>query len=224
MKNLFLILTILIMPIGQYAFGYVNVYALKMGVAYTYTRVTQIEITDSLPLGFGLSSHVGYKFTDWEINMSSYLNFSKLKAMNVEANNSTIRGDGNFQSVTFGPTFRYYYNSATTKRGTPYFLTGIHTVIQTMKFGVNTVQIDGGNFNQFHKLTFDGQGALVGFGLDRNEKKADNYFMELVYILNESRKTSEIAGETQVQLIRAERPKKRVFENTFFLSIGLTIF
>jgi hypothetical protein len=215
---------IFILLIAQHSYGYVNEYALKMSAAYTHTRVTQIEITNSLPLGFGLSSHVGYKFTDWEINLSSYLNFSKLKAMNVEANNSAIRGDGNFQSVTFGPTFRYYRNSSTTKHGTPYFLAGIHTVIQTMKFGVNTVQVDGGNFNQFHKLTFEGEGGLIGIGLDRNEKKADNYFMEIVYILNESRKTSEIAGETQVQLIRAERPKKGVFENTIFLSLGMSIF
>jgi hypothetical protein len=213
-----------LLSLNQFAQAYINDYALKMSAAYTYTRVSQIEITDSLPLGFGISSHIGYKFTDYEINMSSYLNFSKLKAMSIEASNSSIRGDGNFQSVTFGPTFRYYLHSSPTKYGTPYFLGGFHRVIQTMKFGVNNVQIDGGNFNQFHKLTFDGGGALLGIGLDRNSKKADNYFMEIVYILNKSTKTSEVAGETEVKLIRAEKPRKSVFENTFFISIGMSIF
>jgi hypothetical protein len=224
MKKLIFIFFLQILFFNKLAQAYINEYALKMAAAYTYTRVSQIEITDSLPLGFGISSHIGYKFTDYEINMSSYLNFSKLKAMNIEASNSSIRGDGNFQSVTFGPTFRYYLNSSPTKYGTPYFLGGVHRVIQTMKFGVNNVRIDGGNFNQFHKLTFDGAGGLIGFGLDRDAKKADNYFMEIVYILNKSTKTTEVAGETEVKLIRAEKPRKGVFENTFFISLGMSIF
>ncbi|MFZ4714406.1 MAG: hypothetical protein ACOYL6_11860 [Bacteriovoracaceae bacterium] len=206
------------------SFAYQNDFALKMGVAYTYTRVSQVEITDALPLGFGLSSHVGYRWEKWEINMSSYLNFSKLKSMIVEANGSTIKGDGNFQSVTFGPTFRYHIHEYAIKSGSPYVVGGVHTAVQTMNFGVNSVTVDGGNFNDNHKLTLEGYGFLTGIGLDQNKKEKHNYYMELIYVLNASRKTSEVAGTTQVELIARENSHKRIFENTFFLCIGMTLF
>ncbi len=207
-----------------HTYAYENDFALKVGVAYSYTALSDVEVIHNIPLGFGLSSHVGYRFTRWETNISSYLNFSKLKGMEVEANGSEINGDGNFQSVTFGPTVRYYYIDHPTKYGVPYVLGGAQMAMQTMSFGVNTY-INGGSFDELHKLTFEGYGLLLGLGLDKNKKDKRNYFTEFVYITNMSRKTSEIGGtNTQVELITTEHSKRKVFEHTFFLSVGMTLF
>ena len=204
--------------------AYENDFALKVGVAYSYTSLSEVEIIHNIPLGFGLSSHIGYRFTRWETNFSSYLNFSKLKGMEVEANGSEINGDGNFQSVTFGPTVRYYYIDHPTKYGVPYIVGGGQMAMQTMSFGVNT-RVNGGHFNELHKLTFEGYGVLLGAGLDKNKKEKRNYFTELVYVTNMSRKTSEVGGtNTQVELITTEHSKRKVFEHTIFLCVGMTLF
>lgn len=203
-----------------------NSYSFKIAGAYTLTKVSKVQYLDRLPLGGGLSTHVGYRFNKWEFNMSSYVNFAQIKEVRVQVNNSTIKGDGNFQSITFGPTSRYYFVDQEAKLGTPYILSGAHMVMQSMKFGVRDVKIDGGYFNHENKLTFEGYGLLTGLGMNKTKKKnKESYYFEVAYIANRSRKTSEVGGtNTQVRLIHSESAKIPIFEQTVFISVGLILF
>lgn len=207
------------------AFAYQNDFALKLGAAYTFTDVSSVTVTNTYPLGFGMSSHIGYRFHRWEYNASSYLNVSRIKKMQVDANGSKITGDGNFQSVTFGPTVRHYLLNDPLSFGLPYFVMGAHTLMQTMEFGINSVEITGGRFSQKHKLTFEGYGLLAGFGIDKTKDIKENYYIEIVYIANKSKKISEVGGtNTLVELINRESTPKPIYEQTIFISIGKTLF
>lgn len=206
-------------------FAYENDFALKLGAAYTFTNLSSVAITNTYPVGFGLNSHVGYRFKRWEYNASSYLNVSRIKKMQIQANGSTITGDGNFQSVTFGPTVRHYLLNNPLDFGLPYFVVGIHTVMQTMEFGINTAQVNGGNYSQKNKVTLEGHGGLIGFGIDKTRQLKENYYVEVVYITNRSKKVSEVGGtNTLVELIHREDSPHPIYEHTVFISIGKTLF
>lgn len=223
MRTIFIFILILFsLP----ALSYENDYALKIAGYYSVSSISSIKITNEPPLGGGLSTHVGYRYTNWEFNISSYLNFAKLKDVRVRANESTVHGDGNFQSVTFGPTVRYYDLDHYTPIGTPYYAIGIHAVVQSFKFGLNNVDVDGGHFNGQNNLDAQGWGGLLALGFDKSVRsnKKKNYFIELVYSANRSHRKSEVeSNNTQIRLIRSGYSSP-IFEQTFFLGVGLTLF
>lgn len=225
MKNLFFILLLLN---AFSSFAEEKDFSLKVGGYYTASSISNIKISNEPPVGGGISSHVCYRpHEKWEYTVSSYLNFAKFKDVRIHVNESDVRGDGTFQSVTFGPTIRYYDIDHQVPIGTPYYALGAHAVMQSFKFGLNNVEVDGGRFNGENSLSSQGWGSLLAIGFDKamNSKKKKNYFIELVYIANRTRRASEIANNNnQVRLIRSENSRQPIFEQTFFLGVGLTLF
>lgn len=220
--------TIFFLFLSQSLFAYENDYALKVAGYYSVSNITNIKIGSEPPMGLGISTHVGYRYTKWEFNFSSYLNFARFKDVRVRVNDSNVHGDGTLQSVTFGPTVRYYdlghYNNLI---GTPYFAAGIHTIVQTFRFGLSNVEVNGGRFNGENNLNTLGYGTLLAVGFDKSvgNNKKKNFFIELAYSANQSKRKSEVESTTtQVRLIQSENSKQAVYEQTFFLGVGLTLF
>lgn len=229
MKNLFHYIGLLcFILLSHQALAYENEYALKVAGYYSASSITNIKIGNEPPMGAGISTHVGYRYTKWEFNFSSYLNFARFKDVRVRVNESNVHGDGTLQSVTFGPTVRYYdlshYNSLI---GTPYFAAGLHTIVQTFRFGLSNVEVNGGRFNGENNMNTLGYGTLLAIGFDKSvgNNKKKNFFIELAYSANRSKRFSEVeSSTTQIRLIQSENSKQPVYEQTFFLGVGLTLF
>lgn len=224
--KIFIILFTLIF--SQAIFAYENDFALKVGVYYSVSNITSIKVSNEPPMGAAISTHVGYRYTQWEFNFSSYLNFAKFKDVRIRVNESNIHGDGTLNSITFGPTVRYYDLNYSTPFGTPYYVVGAHAIVQSFHFGFNNVEVDGGRFNGQNNLNTKGFGALLALGFDKSvgkNSKKRNFFLELAYSGNQSKRKSEVeSSNTQIRLIRSDSSTQPVYEQTFFLGVGLTLF
>jgi hypothetical protein len=177
--------------------------------------------------GIGFNTHFGYKWQAFEVALSSYIYWGNIEGLIFQANNEVIQGDGSFRHVSFGPIFKYHFESAQPFEGWTLF-SGIGPVwsLQTVK--MKNFTSSGPNFNDNQKLTFESFGGLITIGLEEQleHKEAHPAFIAFVYSYKKSRKLKVVDASdfSETNILSSEEGDQELSGHFIMINVGITLF
>lgn len=199
-------------------------WAFKAAGSVGSTLLTSLQGEEETTPSIGFNLHFGYRWTTFELNLSSYVNMTYIHDHNFEINGSQVRGRGFFRSVAFGPMARVFLTGRPYKQWRPYLGFGPLLALQTIK--IEKAQVTGGQYSIVNKLTYESAGGLISIGFEEFiPKLLRPSFIEFSYKYLRSYKRNEIGGtKKEVLEITEENDKRSISEHTLLVSLGVLIF
>ena len=216
---------IFILFISTNLFAYNKELALKGGLSYTWAELKTANEEDGLT-GMGFNTHVSYQYDNWEFALSSYIYWGDVDGLTYQANGQTIKGDGNFRHVSFGPVLKYHFNQFDIyKDWHIYFGAGPSWSLQTIKIDEPKTN---GSFNNNNKLTYESTGGFVMIGVEEKlpYKEMHPVYIEFLYSYKEPRKVSVVdsSDPTETNILSTEEINQDLSGHFFMISMGITVF
>lgn len=216
--------------ISQNSFGYQEKFAMKGGVNGSYIHQQTFDISKEDLGGLGFNTHFGYRWTDWEINLSSYVSLGKFEELRLKAGDSVSDIEGLVRNVSFGPTFKYFTDWHATKLYRVYVSFGPQWALQTFKIddskdiNIPSEQI----FSEDRKITHRSIGASFSIGAEEilDDKRDYPVYIEFAYQFLVSQKVFlvDISDRKKVETIVREEPSKHNDTHIYMLNLGMTFF
>lgn len=174
--------------------------------------------------GYGFTTSVGYRWTQFEIGFGSDVYFGRIKDLTFSTDGRSIRGSGHFRVVNLGPTFKYYSPWALFNKATPYFGAGPNWSLQTFVF--SDVKA-GSGFNNKNRVSFENYGGNVFIGFEEiTPFKTDHpTYLEIGYSYMNSYKVSINDATINTDVITLSEKNSRKFSGHYFIvRLGTTLF
>lgn len=206
--------------------SYENKLALKGGLGITYNTIEAKNNSEDKFTGYGVSSQYGYRWVNWELNLSGFIFFGKIQNLEFQANGTNIRGSGVVRTVSIGPQFKYLSSYEMTKGWYPYLSLG-------PSWGLKTIKLDnytstGGEFRKDHKLTYTSAGGIVSFGIEERltYKEEHPVYCEFLFGYNKAKKVSivDTSNFREVETLSKESAENDIYDYLFMINFGMTIF
>lgn len=220
------ILTLLLLC-SNAAFAFQNQMSLKGALSFNSSKIQGQEGTEDDMKGIGFNTHFGYRWKYFELDLSSYIYWGDIEGLSFVANGENINGSGSFRHVSFGPIFKYHFQSPKFfKTWTIYTGLGPVWSLQTVK--LESFTSSGPIFQRDQKLTFDSFGGMLVLGIEEQlkHKEAHPAFIEIVYSYKKSYKLSVVdaADPVETNILSREEADQDLSGHYFMVSVGLTIF
>lgn len=217
-----------------------NQWVLRGGVAMSATAFEAYSMRvrpKQFHFGWSFASQMGYKWSNLELSFSSYCTISDVQAQRLEVGNSVVESkEVDLLDATFGPKVRYYLPLTLPQtKWVPYGTASWLVGLMTLKFEEG--HVSGDTVAIHHKLAYEGQGFLLGIGIESRNLENDwgwfnqinshlkELYYEVVYKYMKATKVSVITGpKTEVHTIHTEDRNCWVKEHTFMLVVGIKIF
>lgn len=162
----------------------------------------------------------------WEIGAASYVYFGKIKKLQFEIDQTTVLGNGKFRDTTFSPLIRYIHPKEFISHWLWFLIGGPAWSQQTLK--LEDFVDRHGTFRQNHKLTYESEGGVLGFGLQENlpHRSMNPVYVEFIYSYMMARKVTlvDASNFSEVQTIQYEDVKKPINGSIFIFNLGMSIF
>jgi hypothetical protein len=220
-----LIFTLILLVSSTFAFE--NQMSLKGALSYTSSKIKAQAGTEDDTRGFGFNTHLGYRWKYFELDLSSYIYWGNIEGLTFQANGETINGSGTFRHVSFGPIFKYHFQSPRLFTNWTFY-TGVGPVwsLQTVK--MKNFTSSGPKFIDTQKLTFDSFGGMLVIGIEEQleHKEAHPAFLEIVYSYKNSYKLSVVDASDPVEtnILSSQEADQELSGHYFMVSFGITIF
>lgn len=221
------LLTTLLSLFALSTFSFENDLVLKGGISYTAAKIRGISGTEDSLNGTGFNTHFGYKWVNWEINLSSYIFWGEAEDLTYRAQGTTYTGDGSLRHVSFGPTFKYTFNQFEPyKNWRLYAGLGPSWSLQTVKF--DEPDDDQTVFNRNQKLTYESSGGFLFIGAEEQTKYKEMHpvYIEILYSYKDSKSLTVVdtTSTTETNILSKEESKQDLSGHYFMFTIGITIF
>lgn len=211
--------------------SYHNRFALKAAVSFGVTQTLALEDSKDDNLSIGFVTHFGYRFTNLEINLSSYVNFSDMEETNQSLDGEDYFAEGNFRSTSFAFMTKYIFDRPLYKNTWHFTIQAGPTIgLQTYKFDSDDEDGDADLVEPrddfVTKLTYDSFGYVLAFGVEEIlDKGLRPTYFELSYKYLQSRRGALASGEPHKIIARDEQTiGSDIREHSLMFSIGITFF
>lgn len=201
--------------------------SLRGGLSQSWGDINGLEGSEDEMHGTGFNTHFGYKWKYFELTLSSYIYWGDIEGLTFKARNETIRGEGSFRHVSFGPVLRYQLRGVQPVKNWFMFV-GLGPVwsLQTVK--LDTFSSTGPLYNKNQKLTFESTGGtfVMGFEEDLPYKEMHPVFIEFMYSYKKSRKVSVVDASdfTETNILSTEEIGQDLSGHFYMVSIGMLLF
>lgn len=212
--------------LSQKAFAFQNDMSLKGGLGVSQAQIKAIGDTKDYMTGFGFNTQFGYRFTQWEVNLASYIYWGEIDDLQFSATGSTVFGDGTFRHVSFGPIFKY------TTNWQPFngyhFHLGLGPVwsLQTVK--LNEFETTAGEFEADYKLSYRSTGGMLVIGVEEilPFKEMHPVYVELLFSYTESSRVylSDASNFAEVRPISESESEQSIRGHFVMINAGITFF
>ncbi|MEC7276367.1 MAG: hypothetical protein VXV96_08610 [Bdellovibrionota bacterium] len=222
------IIAVLILVTSLSAQAYRYKFNLKGGISQTWADIKGTDNSEDLLHGTGFNTHFGYKWKYFELTFSSYIYWGEMDGLQFNAQGETIRGEGKFRHVSFGPILRYQFRGVQPFKNW-FLFAGLGPVwsLQTIKMDDDFTST-GPKFNRDRKLTFESTGGILAIGIEEDlpYKEMHPVFIELVYSYKKSRKLSVVDASdfTETDILSVEEADQDLSGHFFGISVGFTVF
>ena len=222
-----ILITTLLLFSSSCLFAFEDQMFLKGGISYSTASIVAQQGTEDDMKGLGFNTHFGYKWTDYELSLSSYTYWGNIEGLTFAANGEQISGNGSFRHVSFGPVFKYHYSNWQPYKSWTFF-TGFGPVwsLQTVKMEEFTST--GSSYNSNQKLTFESFGGLLVFGIEEQlkHKEAHPAFIEVIYSYKKSHKLAVVDASdfTETNILSKQEGEQELSGHFLMISVGITIF
>lgn len=197
--------------------------SLSGGLGLNAVALDSLNGGDPLKPGWGFHSHATFRVRRWDLGVSGYANFSQSAGV-VTAEGTQIQADFDLRSMSFGPTATYYTDWQPFKAQRFSFFGGPLLSIMTLK--PQNPRLSGGSYDPSHKLTYSGQGFIIGLGLgERVPQKKQRFFYSLSYKFLRYDEVHIIEGDRFEITSEKEEPlSSPLYIHALMLSFGFTLF
>lgn len=223
MKFLILI-KIFIFSTCTYAFE--NDMSLKAGAGIAQATIHAFDSSEDHMTGTGLNTQFGYRFSDWEVNLTSYIYWGKIDDLRFEANQTSVIGSGVFSHANFGPIIKKIFDYQPIRGWNLYFGAGYAYSLQTVK--LKNFQASNGTFTSNYKLTYISRGPTVVLGIEEllPFKEMHPVYVELLYSNQISKRVSVVdtTDFAEVKTITTEESRQQIRGSFFMINVGITLF
>lgn len=220
----FLVISILLFL--NTANAYQNDMSLKGGLGISQAQIKALRNTKDDMTGFGFNTQFGYRFTQFEINLSSYIYWGSIDDLEFNATGTTVAGDGTFRHVSFGPIFKYITNWQPIRDWNFYFGLGPVWSLQTIK--LNEFETTEGEFEDKYKLSYRSNGGMLVIGLEEilPFKEMHPVYIELLYSYTKSSRVylSDASDFAEVRPISEGESRQDIRGNFVMINAGITFF
>jgi hypothetical protein len=220
----FLIIFILFYSVKS--FSYENDMALKGGLGVAQATIHAFDSSEDHMTGTGFNTQFGYRFTDWEINLTSYIFWGKIDDLRFEANQASVVGSGVFSNLSFGPIVKKIFEYQPIRGWNLYLGAGYSYALQTVK--LKDFQASNGNFTSNYKLTYISRGPTAVLGIEEllPFKEMHAVYVELLYSNQISKKVSVVdtTDFAEVKTITTEESRQNIRGSFFMINAGITLF
>lgn len=220
------LLLFLLIPFSAQA--YENLWAIKVAGSLGYSELKSFEDSRESAFAIGFNTHFGYRFKRFEINASSYVNISKFEGVKLQSNENIWIGKGDFRSVSFGPTMKYFYLLPKKNKTWGWYIGGGPLLgIQTFKYDDDDdITVESGTYNASNKTTFDSKGFILLWGREEYIAKSKRpVFFEISYKYLAGNRLAAVGGKpTLVRLEFSDKTSYKVREHAAVFSMGITLF
>lgn len=200
--------------------------ALKGGFGITHNTIEAKNNSEDKFIGYGVSTQYGYRWINWELNLSGFIFFGKIHNLEFEANGTSIRGTGPVRTVSIGPQFKYLASFEITQGWYPYLSLGNSWGLKTIKLDDYTSS--GGEFRDDHKLTYTSRGGIISFGIEERLtfKEEHPVYCELLFGYNKAHTVSIVDASDfkEVETLSKESAENDIKDFLFMINFGMTIF
>jgi len=226
MKVLLIFLVSFLSLFSYNVFSFENTGFLKGGISVGVAEMNSLGKKDFF-LGTGFNTHGGYRWTNWELQASSYIYVAKMdEGMVFESNNQTIVASGNIRSVSLVPMAKYLANVEPKKNWKLYFAAG--PVFSLQSFSLKTFTRNDGVIANDYKASFQSYGAAFSIGMEEftQYKEMHPVYIELLYQVQKSHKSflNDATDKKMVRTIATEATGKKHLNQMLILSFGMTVF
>jgi hypothetical protein len=221
-KFIFLFLILL----SNSAYSYQNDMALKAGLGLAQATIHAFDSSEDHMTGTGFNTQFGYRFSDWEINLNSYIFWGKVDDLRFEANQASVVGSGTLSNVSFGPILKHIFNYQPFKGWNLYFGAGYSYSLKSVK--LTDFQTTSGVFNSNYKLTYISRGPIAAIGIEEilPFKEMHPVYIELLYSNQKSKKVSVVdtTDFAEVRTITTEESRQSIKGSFIMINAGITLF
>jgi len=221
------IILVLLALLGQFnALAFNHTGFLKGGISTGLAELNSLGKKDFF-MGAGFNTHAGYRWIDWEFQLSSYIYIAKMDpGMDFESNGERAQANGNLRNVSFTPMLKYLSKLAPRKSWKLYFSAGPMISLQSIKLKSFTRQ--DGVQAQNYKVTYQSYGAALAVGMEEITafKQMHPVYLEIMYQIQRSHKSTlnDASSSKSVLTIQDEGTSKKTLNQMIILSFGMTVF
>lgn len=221
-----ILISIFILFASLQAKAYQKKIALKGGGNLTFNYIKTFKRVNDRFLGGGFNTHLGYRWVDWELNLTSTIVVGKLESFTFNVNELQVSGQGTLRQASFGPTLKYFTNYSPAPTWRLYLGAGPLAALQTVKFDSFTAS--GGEFKEDYKATFNSWGYQVMLGMEEflPIKTMRPVYVELVFSYLRSYEISivDASDHTQVRTLQTKFSNQQILGQTLSINFGMTFF
>lgn len=222
--KLLIILSLFLASFSLYS--YENNMALKGGIGVAQATIHAFDATEDHMFGTGFNTQFGYRFSNWEVNLTSYIYWGKIDNLRFEANQTSVTGSGVFSNINFGPIIKHIFDYQPLHGWNLYLGLGYAYSIQTVK--LDDFQSTGGNFNSKYKLNYISRGPTASIGIEEllPFKEMHAVYIELFYSNQKSKRVSVVdtTDFAEVRIITTEESRQSIRGSFFMINAGITLF
>jgi|GEM_PF-689566 len=201
--------------------------ALKAGPSITARKIRADNNTEADGFAWGLNTYFAFTLhPEFETGIGGTIFLGKHQKLQFNVVNERVTTSGSYRDTTFYPYFKYLPNWAASDKYLPYILVGPTFSQQTIKL---EDFVDSRNaLRKNHKLTFEAQGGILGFGVEENlwQKSQHASYIEILVSYMEVKKIVLVDASdfTEVETVSYEDVKKNINGFIFIINSGVLLF
>lgn len=237
MKKIFILISFFVFSFNARALdSWTDGFTMRAGLSFTMVAMSTdkfIDNTESSPedpedeartFGFGGVTSIHYRLGNYEFGVASDVLFGVIRDATFVSKGSTIRGQGGFRLVSFGPQFKYFTPYNLFNYANFYAGAGPSWSFQTFVFTDSTTT---GNFNGKNRVGFENIGGGIFFGLEQiTPSKSDHpMFLEVAYNYMHSYKVSILDASRSADVITLSEGDSNDFSAHYIvIRLGASLF
>ena len=199
--------------------------ALKGGVNIGWEKLIALNSSvEHAPMA-GFNTHFGYRYQNFALDLSSYINFSgftdlDLKAQGIELTNV----DGDVRNLSIGTIFKYHTDYEPKPAWNLYFGLGPSWSLLTIKLDDD---ITGRGFGAEDKFVYESQGFTIVVGMEEQTqfKEMHPVYFEFVFQYLKSHELTTVDATNTAETKIVSKEEIRQIEGVYYmLAMGITIF
>lgn len=219
-------ITVLFFLLSSSCFAWQNDMSLKGGLGLSQATIHAFDDSEDHMTGFGFNTQFGYRFTNWEINLASYIYWGTIDDLRFRANGASVVGSGGFRHVSFGPVFKYIFNWQPIRDWNFYVGLGPTWSMQTVR--LREFQTTSGVFTSDYKLTYISRGGMLSIGIEEilPFKEMHPVYLEILYSYKKSKDVSVVDASNfaEVRTISTEESEQDIRGSFIMINAGITLF
>ncbi len=222
-----------LLSITNISYGFSNDFFVTAGIGTSHTVVDTYFKTSSLNLGGAIGTRFGYRFNNFELNLTSYINIGKIDAKNLPGKYASIYGEGMIATSMFSPTIKYILENPKIKKNWNFYLfvgpTWATQQLYIREFNLRTVDYEEiESFESEDKIIYNSKGITCGIGLEEilPHKKMHPFYIELVYSYLKAYRVNVVntSDFLAIEMISSDRTTHKLSGHFYLINIGITIF